>query len=211
MTQATSPALAFLKATQMAIPRTMGDRDRCDVMRSAMTLAVRSRFKFDRNDGQALKDLAIRTSVGVFRATDYYSLACRVGGTYARMWESHMKQRPWLGRHVILTEHGDTFEVLEENRVAPGLGVLLSASAFKEEEGDSALCAYQGQQVWWCTSQDDDRIVLCRFAVPPENAHGFRGPRGQVQLQRYGHPARIRKLDRQQWQALFPQDIKQAA
>nr|WP_234480440.1 hypothetical protein [Paraburkholderia aspalathi] len=191
-----SAGLAFLQAAALAIPRTMGDRDRIEAMSEAMQLAVKNRFSFDKSETQQLLRLGIETSVGVFRPMDYYLLACASGGTYARMWEAHHNQKAWVAARALFPEYLNgtrqrTF--LDNNRIAPRVAVLLPAT-FAPEEPE--LASFEGSQVWWVTSQTDDVITLCRYRVTKEaKARGeYYAPFVQT-----GAPARRRKLSREEW------------
>lgn len=184
-----SAALEFLAATERAIPKTLGDRDRVKAMSEATDLAVRNRFSFDKDDGPKLARLGIRTCVGIYSALDYYREACQSGGTYARMWESYCTRKPWLASRAIAVDyrHNGSCWVLENNRVAERMGVLLPAG-FGEDSSDYP--SYKGFQVWWCTSQDNHTIILCRYRVSERYPSPFT---------REGSPARIRKLSREEW------------
>jgi hypothetical protein len=192
-----SAGLAFLQAAAAAIPRTLGDRARIAAMSESMHIAVKSRFAFDKDDVPALQRLGIQTCVGVFRPMDYYLLACAAGGTYARMWEAHRKQKPWIAskavfpNYVLERQAGRT--TLENNRVTAFVAVLLP-STFSPEEED--LASFERSQVWWCTSHDNDSITLCRYRVTElaKERGAYHEP-----FSRCGSPARIRKLSREEW------------
>jgi hypothetical protein len=196
ITTATSPAIAFLIAARDAMPSTLGDRVRIQAMGEAMSIAVRCRFKFNKDDGQALANgrFGIETSVGVFRPLDesYYAEACSHGGTYARMWESWTETKPWMAPRVLSrpTYRGGATEVLADNRVAPGLGILIASPPTQDDE--AGLARAGGDQVWWCTSLGKDEIVICRYRYQDGMAYPF---------QRDGAPARRMKLTRAQWAA----------
>lgn len=190
-----SAGLAFIQAASAAMPRTLGDRERIFALCDLMSTAVNCRFAFDKDDARALYELGIETCVGVFRPLDYYTQACCAGGTYARMWEAHYQLKPWMASRAIITRrdpHGRTErEIISNNRVAPAIGVLLPVEFSAEEEG---LASLNGEQVWWCTSMDNDTITLCRYRVSSEEARRWEGA-----YQRTGQPAKRRVLTREQW------------
>jgi len=193
-----SAGLAFLTAARDAMPSTLGDRVGIQAMCEAMSLAVRCKFKFDKDDAGVLAtQFGIRTCVGVFRPLDesYYSAACVHGGTYARMWESWADMKPWIASNAIAGNCGASRgESLGENRVAPGVGVLLPLTE-ADSDVDAGLAQTREAQVWWCTSIAKDEIVLCRYRFPEGRRYAF---------DRDGPPARRIKLSRPQWAALFP-------
>ncbi|WP_241244696.1 hypothetical protein [Burkholderia ambifaria] len=196
-----SAGLAFIQAAAAAMPRTLGDRERIAAMDEAMQIAVRNRFAFDKDEAEALNRYRISTCVGKFRPLDFYGMACYHGGTYARMWETHHKQKPWVAAVAVFAGHWTSFapreEVRPKNRVATSVAVLLPASFSPYE----ALLARtdDGHQVWWCTSMDADTITLCRYEWPNCGE-------GREDLMRYPYyhsgqkPARIRKLSREEWE-----------
>ena len=196
-----SPGLAFMQTFARSCPRTLGDRERCAAMHEAMSLAIRNRFVFALDDAEALNRLNLRTCVGVFRALDFYSSACVAGGTYARMWEKHFKQKPWLAAAAVVPQRSAQRQgidrVLHNNRVAPGIGVLLPEAFHPESDDDygARFGLYQGQQVWWCTSQNAERIVLCRYRLPQDHRRLY----VDAALISEGSPEHIRKLSRQEW------------
>jgi hypothetical protein len=206
-----SAGLAFMQAAAAAMPKTLGDRERIAAMSEAMRLAVRNRFAFAKQDVDALRRLGIETCVGVFRPLDYYQEACSAGGTYAKMWEAHHGQKPWLALKAIVPrylqrDYGRT-EIQENNRVAIGLGVLMPQSF---DEPDKFTLPFQGLQVWWVTSMTDETITVCRYRVTPKE---LEDRHYETPFLRTGHPFRIRKLSRDQWKELnaAPVEDKQAA
>jgi hypothetical protein len=191
-----SAALVFMQAARDAIPRTFGDRDRIEALEDALRLAVKNRFAFDRDDGPLLERLGIETSGGCFRPMDFYTLACASGGTYPRMWEQCQEQKPWIAARAVFPEWVNGTRqrtLLENNRVAVRAAVLLPAT-FTAEEPE--LASFEGRQVWWVTSQDDETITLCRYRVT--DAVKARGAY-YVPFERSGSPARVRKLSRADW------------
>jgi hypothetical protein len=207
--KAISTGLAFMQAAAAAMPKSLGDRDRISAMCEAMQLAVRNRFAFAKQDAEALKRLAIITSVGKFRPLDYYGMACIYGGTYARMWEAHHGQQPWVARKAITPEHvRDGLSILDNNRVAVGMGVLLPQSM---DIHDPATLPVDGMQVWWVTGMSDDFVRVCRYRLTPsELANRNRSMPFQHQNRA---PFRIRTLMREEWDELntAPPEEKQAA
>jgi len=193
---AISVGLAFLQAAVGAIPKTMGDRERINLLDGAMSLAVRGRFAFDRDDAAELQRFDIHTCVGVFRTLDWYLLACQAGGTYPRMWEAHHKQRPWVAARAAFvdrTSYGPRPEFKEDNRVAPGAALLMPPSFGNPCH---ALASHEGLQVWWCTSMTDETVTLCRYLVPATLDQRLSTYGG---FERSGSPARVRKLTREEW------------
>ncbi|MEX3983653.1 hypothetical protein AB4Y45_32245 [Paraburkholderia sp. EG287A] len=190
-----SAGLAFMQAAAAAMPKSLGDREYGAAMGNVMSLAVRNRFAFDRNDAEALDKLRFEGAV-VFRPLDYYLGACRFGGTYARMWELHHGQKPWMADRAVFPAYIGGYDdrqpfTVEDNRIAVRAGALLPGS------DDPDLATFEGLQVWFCTSMTDDTITLCRYAVTDEvrKYHGRNAP-----LSQQGKPARIRKLSRAEWQ-----------
>jgi len=207
--QKPSAGLAFMQAAAEAMPKTLGDRERIAAMSEAMRLAVHNRFAFAKQDADELRRLGIRTCVGVFRPLDYYLGACVHGGTYARMWEAHHNQKPWIALTAIAPDHiRRDYELLPNNRVTTQMGVLLPQSFDDHDEGTLPV---EGKQVWWVTSQDNDHITVCRYRVTDiDVAHVGRRA---LPFQHRGKPFRIRKLTREQWAELNaePVEEKQAA
>lgn len=187
-----SPGLAFLLATKEAMPRTIGDRIRSAAMHDALDIAIRCRFKFDKDDGQLVKQLSLRSCVGVFNVISEhaYSKACSFGGTFARMYEQATGLKPWMAKIAltISSRYNNGHEAVMDNRVAPGMGVLLAG-----EDTDPDMPRMNGLQVWWCTSVTDNAIVLCRYRL-------IEGHRYATFHQ--GNPVKKMKLTRQQWESI---------
>lgn len=181
-----SPGLAFMLAASNGMPSTLGDRSTTAALGDALLLAIRCKMKFDRADMAELWKLRRSTSVGVFRPTDtcYYTAACRAGGTFAGAWEKHHETKPWVA--PIVLEKGNA-DILANNRVAPGLGVLV------ESGEDPELATLSGRQVWWCTSMSAEGIVLCRYAPGLTT----------TALRPSGSPTRIKTLTRASWPTFF--------
>lgn len=206
--RAESAGMIFLRATRDAMPSTIGDRVRIQAMCEALSLAIRCKFKFDVADAEKLANrgwgaYSIHTSVGVFRPLDghYYAEACVHGGTFARMWEQHTGQRPWIAPNVVgcRARGASSVEELGENRVAPGLGVLVHRDP---EADDNSLAHTRDRQVWWCTSSSKDEIILCRYRFE----EGSRYPFGRSS----GAPAKRLKLDRKQWAEFVKEPVRAA-
>lgn len=193
-TKITSPGLAFMLAADNGMPSTLGDRLAIASMGEALLLALRCKMKFAKDDMPDLMRLRRQTCVGVFRPTDeqYYRAACVAGGTFAGAWEKYKQTKPWIAPEVLERSNA---EVMPANRVAVGLAVLISS------EEDADLASFRGKQIWWCTSMQDDEVVLCRYHCA---AH-------DTPLVPRGKPARIKKLTRQEWAAQFPQETRSAA
>lgn len=199
-----SPGLSFMHAADAALPKSLGDRDSIQALTDAMTIAVRSRFIFAVDDADELRRLSIKTCVGVFRPLDefYYHLACMFGGTYAKLWEKHHKQKPWVAHTAVLPLHRHhdmqhkLGRTLPANRITTHMGVLMPHSFAPEDaEAEAQFGVYHEQQIWWCTSLNDKEITLCRYRLPvnPEKHYG------DAAFIREGKPARIRKLSREEW------------
>jgi hypothetical protein len=206
--QKTSAGLAFMQAAAAAMPKTLGDRERIAAFSDSMRLAIRNRFAFAKQDADALKRLGIETCVGVFRPLDYYLAACVHGGTYAKMWEAHRNQKPWVALTAIApVQFRHEYELLANNRVTMQMGVLLPESF---GEHDERTIPVEGKQVWWITTQDDEYITVCRYRLTDaELAYVGRAR----PFQKSGRPFRIRRLTRDQWAELntAPAEEKQAA
>ncbi len=181
-----SPGLAFMLAASNGIPSTLGDRSATAALGAALLLAIRCKMKFDKADMAELWKLRRSSCVGVFRPTDisFYTAACVAGGTFAGAWEKHHEIKPWVA--PIVLEKGNA-DILANNRVAPGLGVLL------ESGEDPELATLSGKQVWWCTSMSAEEIVLCRYACGLTT----------TPLRPSGNPARIKTLTRASWPSYF--------
>lgn len=193
-----SPGLAFMQAAFNAMPRTLGDRERIAALGDALALAIKCRMVFAKDDIKPLGRMQQHTCVGVFRPFDdrFYRLACEAGGTFAGLWEKAQGVKPWIAPQVLTRGSAD---IAKGNRVAPCMGVLIGTT--EEEHGHPLiactkfdLAAIQGQQVWWCTSLDNDHIMLCRYR---------RHPSGSCLMTDGMKPARRLKLNREQWKALL--------
>jgi hypothetical protein len=192
-----SAAVTFLLATQKAIPKTLGDRERIAVMSDAMRMAVCNRFQFDLDDAAQLKRLGIQTCVGVFRPMDYYGQACISGGTYPRMWEQFNNIAPWRGARVAFYDRDHRrITHTEDGRVCEGIAFLMPPefSVSKSDVTlDAELASFDSLQVWWCTGISADSINLTRYEPTPGRPDGAFCKPG-------GAPARRRKLTREEWE-----------
>jgi hypothetical protein len=162
--ESASPALLFLSAAHNAMPRTIGDRQRSAVMNELLGTAIDCRMQFDPGDASALNRLSISTSVGVFRPLDqhHYNRACKVGGTYPRMWEKHTGMEPWIAAGALT----DDRSIVHDRRVAPGTMVLI-----RGEDSDPMLPRFGEYQVWRCTSMDAGVLRFGRYRLREERLH----------------------------------------
>jgi len=195
--QTISAGLTFLRAAQSAVA-TLGDKERVRGMRDAMQVALRNRFSFADQDAPALASLSIESRAGDFRPLDYYKQACIHGGSYTEMWEAQHQMKPWVARWAVASEqvlHG--YFIMEDNRVANGMGVLLPQSV---DTPDSDTLSVSGLQVWWVGEMTDDFIRLCRYRLTPEemaNRH-----RDTPFLHHSRSPFRVRVMMREEWDEL---------
>lgn len=204
--QKTSAGLAFMLAAAAAMPKTLGDRERIAAMSDAIRLAIRNRFAFAKQDADALKRLGIETCVGVFRPLDYYLNACVYGGTYAKMWEAHHDQKPWVALTAVTPDYLERgyhpgHELLANNRVTVQMGVLLPESF---DDHDDRTIPVEGKQVWWVTSQDYEHITVCRYRLTDVQLATIGRARP---FHHTGKPFRIRKLTRDQWAELNKEPV----
>lgn len=192
-----SPGLAFMQATVAAIPKSLGDRVRIALMNDTLKMAVQHKFVFDLADGPALNRMQIYTCVGVFDPLreHYYPLACKTGGTFARMWEKHNQLKPWIAARALYDCWHRRNPETSDGRVANSIPVLLPLS-FQDGAKDAGLDAIDGQAVWWVTGTSKDHILLCRYPKDESNDMARYG------IQRSGKPARRAKLTRDVWDAL---------
>lgn len=180
-----SAGLAFMLAAYQGIAKSIGDRERSGALNSLLASAIKLKMAFDADDSPRLAQLAMNTCVGVFRPSDeeFYSMACISGGTFARMWEKARGVKPFK---AVLA--GIPGEIQSNNRVAPGLAVLLDGN-----DSDELMPRYQGRQVWWVTSVNWDQgiINLSRYRLEPDGKYPFNRP---------GVPAKRLKLSRNEWE-----------
>jgi hypothetical protein len=164
----------------------------------ALSLAIKCRMRFSKDDIGPLNKLRKHTCVGVFRAFDqhYYSAACSTGGTYPALWEKANGIKPWIAPHVLAARQYQ-HERMEDSRVAPWMAVLI-----EREEDSQDLAAMGGMQVWWCTSLDNDHITLCRYQYDKS---------GSAIIHDRQKPAKRWKLSRQEWKDLFAKPEQTAA
>jgi hypothetical protein len=184
--------MTFLNAAYDAMPASLNEGERVSCMDQCLKVAIDGRFQFDKQDAEKLKRLGITTSAGVFRplSESFYTQACLAGGTYARMWEVEHGVKPWVADEVFDARRRGHPDVLKNNRVAPGLCVLIPGAIDQDE---LTLPRMEGKQVWWCTSMKDNEMVLCRYRLS-EN--------GGSPLECAGTPVRKWKVSREEWSAL---------
>jgi len=184
-----SPAVQFLTIAEASLPKGIGDRDWHSFMGLMLGQAIGHKMIFDKDDGPALERLSARCQYGVFSpvSENWYSQACRVGGTYSRMYERAVGLVPWVAPVAILDQRGE--QVRMNSRAAPGMGVILP----KVENDDPAAARTRaGDQIWRCTSLTNDHIVLCRYRINSDSALGYSS----------GAPFKRWKLSRAEWQEL---------
>lgn len=182
-----SPGLAFIQAAANAIPRTMGDRVEIGLLTELLATAIKNKFIFHLEDAQALNRLAIRTNVGIFRPMDeyFYRIACRHGGTYPKLWEKAHNTKPWMAPKVAIYGYpAYQPQILENNRVVPGMAVLVQS----REESLPESSIYQGLQVWWCTSISATQINMALYPTHPSNP-----------FKSEGKLLKLKKLSREEW------------
>lgn len=187
-----SPGLQFMLAAFNGMPRSLGDRVRIAALGEALTLAIKCRMRFSKTDIDELNSLRQQTCVGVFRPFDehFYTAACVAGGTFPALWEKATKIAPWIAPEV---QDRNFTEVLVDNRVAPGLVVLINPSESVVGGVGDELAVLGTKELWWCTSISDEQLVLCRYRKHP---NGY-------SLAPHGQPAKIWKLTRDQWREQF--------
>lgn len=193
-----SPAVQFLTLAEASLPKGTGDRDWHSFMALMLGQAIGYKMIFDKDDGPALERLSARCQYGVFSPVSetWYSQACRVGGTYSRMYEKAVGLTPWVAPIAILDQRGE--QAKANSRVAPGMGVILPKT---EKDDPAAAKTRTGDQIWRCTSITNDHIVLCRYSPNPERGHGYSG----------GAPFKRWKLSRAEWTALHGSKPREAA
>lgn len=196
--QTISAGLAFIQAAYAA-SATAGDKERVLALRDAMQFALRERLQFMVEDAAALLAMRIESREGDFRPLDYYKEACLRGrSSYTEMWEAHNKVNPWVAQWAIASDHPlrDYF-ILENNRVAVGMGVLFPAEV---DTPDPATLSVSGMQVWWVMGLSDDFVRVCRYRLTPEelaNRH-----RDTPFLHHSRSPSRVRIMTREEWTEL---------
>lgn len=207
--QTISAGLAFMHAAVGAAAKTAGDREYVRAVKDAMEVAIRNRFEFFNTDGVALLSLAKETRWGDFRPMDYYREGCLAGGAYPEMWEAHHQVQPWVARKAITSTHPlQGFRLLDDHRVAPGMGVLMPDSF---DTPDSATLPICDMQVWWVNAITDELIRVCRYRLTPEE---LANRNLDTAFQHHSRsPFRVRTLLREEWDELnaAPPVEKQAA
>jgi hypothetical protein len=207
--QTISAGLAFMQAAAAAASKTKGDRERVMALRDAMQVAIRNCFEFSKQDGAVLLSLGLETRAGDFRPLDFYREGCVAGGAYPEMWETHHQLQPWVGRKAIISSHvTHGYRVLDDNRVAPGMAVLMPESF---DNPDDSTLMVQGMQVWWMNAMTDDLIRVCRYRLTPEELANRTLDTAFLHHSR--SPFRVRTLLREEWVELnaAPPEEKKAA
>jgi hypothetical protein len=206
--QTISAGLAFMHAAAGAASKTKGDGERVMALRDAMEVAIRNRFEFGKQDGVELLSLGLETRHGDFRPLDYYREGCLAGGAYPEMWEAHHQMQPWVARKAITSTHVlHGYRVIDGNRVAAGMGVLMPESF---DTPDAATLPVQGMQVWWVTAMTDELIRVCRYRLTPEELANWTFDTPYLHHSR--SPFRVRTLLREEWDELNAAPLeKQAA
>lgn len=184
-----SPALLFLTTARGSLPKGIGDRDWHAFMSGVMGMAIDTKMIFDSNDGKALDRLSSRCQYGVFSpiGENWYIQACRVGGTYCRMYEKAVGLAPWIAPLTLPQRNVEHPRV--SARVAPRIGVVLPKT---ENDDPTAEKTRAGDQVWWCTSLTNDQIILCRYRQSAQTSSDYGN----------GPPIKRWKLTRAEWKEL---------
>lgn len=209
-------AVDFLRTTAHALPRTLGDRDTIAAMSVAMQLAIDTGMQFSLADRDALRDLVITRQVGIFDPfwDGFYRHSCIMGGTYARLYESHNGFRPWIAplvyRPTLGMERCATYAQavpIERNtRAAEGFALFVPEAAQQDDSNlafvDQSMSFSvdrgarfdwdQRYAVWYCTTLKQDEVILCRYPQGPNSP-----------LERTGPPARRVRLARESWADWF--------
>jgi hypothetical protein len=110
------------------------------------------------------------------------------------MWEEDQGIKPWIAARVIAFswEIGRAdMEILERNRVAPGMSIIRPKAADTVAPGasDIELSHFKGDPVRWVTSMNAETIILTRYKVIEP---------GKPWKQN-GSPARVWKVSRTEW------------
>ena len=193
-----SPALRFIDVSVEAMPRSTGDRVYVEALDRMLSIAIECRFRFDKDDGSALKGYGLRRCVGVFDPLNesFYRLACIHGGTFAAMWERAHATTPWIATLAAAGSYRNSpVSILTNNRIAPGIAVVIPSS---KADDDSTLARAPEGEVWWCTSMSSAEVVLCRYRYTANSRYPY--------LQE-GAPAKRRKLSRSDWEALWSKAV----
>lgn len=182
-----SAGVTFLQAAQTGIAKSIGDRVRSATMNDLLFMAIKTKMAFGPDDSPLLRDLAITTSVGVFRPLDecFYRQACLSGGTYAKMWERANGVKPMKAALAGTS----TTDIQAEIRVASNIAVLMVG-----DDDDSLMPRYEDLQVWWVTSINlkEGIINLGRYKLYADQRYPFN---------RLDSPAKRKKLNLEQWEA----------
>lgn len=196
--QTISAGLAFMQAAATAALKTKGDRERVMALRDAMLVAIRNCFEFAKQDGVALLTLGLETRHGDFRPLDFYREGCLAGGAYPEMWEAHHHTQAWVARKAITSTHvTHGYSVLDDHRVATGMGVLMPYSF---DTPDDSTLAVQGMQVWWVNAMTDELIRVCRYRLTNDELANWTL---DTAFQHHSRsPFRVRTLLREDWDEL---------
>lgn len=199
-----SPALAFMDATDAALPKSLTWREQVKALEDALTLAVKNRFQFHKDDAVELQRYSINRCSGKFDPLSqyFYMVSCYSGGTYAAMWEKHRDQAPWF---APLAAHG----VLEyafhaRTRFSPNMAILVAPQPGAPQSPD--LCSYRKLEVWWCTSMKSDQVVLCRYAMPAPTESRVQSNQ-ERSFHSMGSPAKRKILTRTEFEAFLQPTI----
>lgn len=190
-----SKAMALLTAARDGLPMSLGDREWIAAMDSILLTAIKARIPFAVDDGVTLRggDFERRRCVGNFDPLHHGWYRKAVGiqsASYCAMWETIHGMKPWRSPFAWWEQDYLTRTRLAGNaRVAPGCAVTLPGG---DEDPPEMLKTADGRQVWWCTSQQAERIVLCRY-----RASGGR-ERGR-EFSNEGTPVARKTLTRDEW------------
>lgn len=198
-TTQTSKAIALLSAARDGLPSTLGDREWIAAMDSLLQVAIRSRIPFAVDDGTTLRDgrFERRRCVGSFDPlhSGWYRKAVEMqSASYCAMWEAATGMKPWRSPFAWRESgYRNTMRLSGNARVAPGCAVTLTSG---DDDPADMLKTADGRQVWWCTSQDAARIVLCRYRAS-----------GRDRAREFSHegtPVGRKAFTREEWAELFP-------
>jgi hypothetical protein len=206
--QTISVGLAFMLAAAAAAAKATDDGKRVVGLRESMEVAIRNCFAFDKEDGAELLKLGVQTRKGDFQPLNYYREGCLAGGAYPEMWEAHHQMQPWVARKAITSTHvTHGYRILDDNRVAAGMGVLLPESF---DTPDDATRSVQGMQVWWVNALTPELIRVCRYRLTPDELANWTV---DTPFQHHSRsPFRVRTLLREEWDELNAAPLeKQAA
>jgi hypothetical protein len=191
--------MALLTAARDGLPTSLGDREWIAAMDLILLTAIRGRIPFGGDDGASLREdhFQRRRCVGNFDPLHYgwYRKAVEMqSASYCAMWEAAHGMKPWRSPFTWKESGYLNITRLAGNaRVAPGCAVTLPGS---DDDPSEMLETADGRQVWWCTSQDAFRIVLCRYRAS--------GRERASEFSHEGTPAARKTFNRDEWVELFP-------